>query len=30
VDGVGDVILFGQQDYAMRVWLDPERLAARA
>src|SRR5262249_28072212 len=28
-DGVGDVILFGQQDYAMRVWLDPEKLAAR-
>src|SRR5262245_59861170 len=30
VDGVGDVILFGQQDYAMRVWLDPDRLAARS
>src|SRR6266581_5951689 len=30
VDGVGDVILFGQQDYAMRVWLDPERLASRS
>src|SRR3954447_19161914 len=29
VDGVGDVILFGQQDYAMRVWLDPEKLASR-
>jgi multidrug efflux pump len=29
VDGVGDVILFGQQDYAMRIWLDPERLASR-
>src|SRR5918911_4110260 len=28
VDGVGDVILFGQQDYSMRLWLDPERLAA--
>jgi hydrophobe/amphiphile efflux-1 (HAE1) family protein len=27
VDGVGDVILFGQQDYSMRVWIDPERLA---
>src|SRR5438552_6357063 len=28
VDGVGDVILFGQQDYAMRIWLDPERLSS--
>jgi multidrug efflux pump len=27
VDGVGDVILFGQQDYATRIWLDPGRLA---
>src|SRR5215472_16580709 len=27
VEGVGDVILFGQQDYSMRLWLDPERLA---
>jgi multidrug efflux pump len=27
VDGVGDVFLFGGQDYAMRVWVDPERLA---
>ena len=23
VDGVGDVLEFGQQDYSMRVWLDP-------
>ena len=29
VDGVGDVILFGQQDYAMRVWLKPDALASR-
>src|SRR6184192_190392 len=28
VAGVGDVSIFGQQDYSMRVWLDPERLAA--
>jgi multidrug efflux pump len=28
VDGVGDVFLFGQQDYSMRVWVDPDRLAA--
>ncbi|HVS35404.1 MAG TPA: efflux RND transporter permease subunit, partial [Gemmataceae bacterium] len=29
VDGVGDVLEFGQQDYSMRVWLDPDRLASR-
>lgn len=29
LDGVGDVSIFGQQDYSMRVWLDPEQLAAR-
>ena len=29
VDGVGDVLQFGQQDYSMRVWLDPDALAAR-
>jgi multidrug efflux pump subunit AcrB len=29
VDGVGDVIQFGQQDYSMRVWLDPDKLASR-
>jgi multidrug efflux pump len=29
VEGVGDVIIFGQQDYSMRLWVDPERLAAR-
>ncbi len=27
--GVGDTFLFGQRDYSMRVWLDPEKLAAR-
>jgi multidrug efflux pump len=27
VEGVGDVIQFGQQDYSMRLWVDPERLA---
>jgi multidrug efflux pump subunit AcrB len=30
VDGVGDVFLFGQQDYSMRLWLDPDRLASRS
>jgi hydrophobe/amphiphile efflux-1 (HAE1) family protein len=29
IDGVGQVQLFGSGDYAMRVWLDPERLATR-
>ena len=29
VPGVGDVRIFGERKYAMRVWLDPERLAAR-
>src|SRR6516165_9897732 len=28
VAGVGDVFIFGQQDYSMRVWLDPDRLAS--
>src|SRR5215472_1452628 len=27
VEGVGDVNEFGAQDYSMRLWLDPERLA---
>ncbi len=26
--GVGDVQLFGARDYAMRVWLDPDKMAA--
>ncbi len=29
LDGVGDVAYMGQQDYSMRVWLDPEKLSAR-
>lgn len=29
VDGVGDVQVFGARDYAMRIWLDPAKLAAR-
>jgi len=29
VAGVGDVIIFGERKYSMRLWLDPERLAAR-
>jgi multidrug efflux pump len=27
--GVGDVQIFGSGDYAMRVWLDPHKVAAR-
>ncbi len=26
--GVGDVQLFGSRDYAMRIWLDPDKVAA--
>ncbi len=26
VDGVGSIIVFGARDYAMRIWLDPDRL----
>jgi multidrug efflux pump len=28
LEGVGDISLFGLREYSMRVWLDPERLAA--
>ncbi len=28
LDGVGDVQLFGERQYSLRIWLDPERLAA--
>ena len=27
--GISDVTIFGQRDYAMRVWVNPEKLAAR-
>jgi multidrug efflux pump len=27
--GVGDITIFGVRDYSMRLWLDPNRLAAR-
>jgi hydrophobic/amphiphilic exporter-1 (mainly G- bacteria), HAE1 family len=29
VPGVGDVTIFGERKFAMRVWLDPVRMAAR-
>ncbi len=30
VAGVGDALVYGAGDYAMRVWLDPDRLAAKS
>src|SRR5678815_1715639 len=30
VPGVGDVIIFGERKYSMRLWLDPVRMASRA
>jgi multidrug efflux pump len=29
IHGVGDVFLFGQRDYCMRIWVDPAKLASR-
>jgi len=29
VPGVGDVIIFGERKYAMRLWIDPNKLASR-
>ena len=29
LEGVGDVRVFGARDYAMRIWLDPDKIAAR-
>src|SRR5882672_4081717 len=29
VEGVAEVALFGQPDYSMRVWLDPDKLQSR-
>lgn len=29
IEGVGSTALFGSREYSMRVWLDPERIAAR-
>jgi HAE1 family hydrophobic/amphiphilic exporter-1 len=29
VPGVGAVVIFGERKYAMRIWLDPTKLAAR-
>jgi multidrug efflux pump len=29
VPGISEVIVFGQRDYSMRIWLDPDKLAVR-
>src|SRR5688572_3546829 len=29
VPGVGEVLIFGERKYSMRLWLDPDRMAAR-
>ncbi len=29
INGVADVIIFGERKYSMRLWLDPDRLASR-
>lgn len=28
LDGVGDVILFGEREFSLRIWLDPDRLSS--
>src|ERR671913_455148 len=28
LDGVGDLTIFGERQYSLRVWLDPDKLAA--
>ncbi|GGC60601.1 efflux RND transporter permease subunit [Chelatococcus reniformis] len=28
LDGVGDISIFGERQYSMRIWLDPDKLAA--
>src|SRR6266851_3713820 len=29
LEGVGDVTILGQQDYSMRIWLDPDKMQSR-
>jgi hydrophobe/amphiphile efflux-1 (HAE1) family protein len=29
LEGVGDVVIFGARDYAMRIWVNPNKIAAR-
>lgn len=28
IDGIGDIRVFGASEYAMRIWLDPDRMAS--
>ncbi len=28
LDGVGNLIIFGEREYSLRIWLDPEKLSA--
>src|SRR3712207_6587074 len=28
LEGVGDLIIFGERQYSLRIWLDPEKLAS--
>ncbi|MFX8542955.1 efflux RND transporter permease subunit, partial [Acinetobacter baumannii] len=28
LEGVGDLILFGERQYSLRLWLDPEKLSS--
>ena len=30
INGVGDIIILGERDYSMRVWLDPDKLTTRS
>ena len=30
LEGVGDMFMFGQRDYCMRIWVDPDKLASRS
>ncbi len=30
LEGVGDVVIFGERETSMRIWLDPDELAARS
>jgi multidrug efflux pump len=29
IDGVGDIAYLGQRDYSLRIWLDPDKMAAK-
>ena len=29
LSGISEVLVFGQRNYSMRIWLDPDKLASR-